>query len=390
MINNSIYYSPTKVYFGKGEENKLGSIIQEYDYKNILIIYGKSSIIKSGLLDNITKQLDEIGVKYSLRGGVEPNPKISFVVETNKVYFNHDIDLILAIGGGSVIDTAKAVAATLKENIHPLKVLTREVNPTKFIDVATILTLSAAGSELSSSCVLSDLELKVKRGFNNNNIRPVFSILNPELTYTVSKFQTANGIVDIMMHTLERFFNPVYNLDFTSEVSVGILRTVYKSGPIALSDPNNYEARANLMLAGSFSHNDLTGIGLENSLRVHQFEHALSALHDEISHGEGLAVTFVAWAKVMKTYHLDKMSYLSVRLFDYKGSSEEDGADFFINQLEKFYKEIGMRTKLREFNIKEEELLELTNLTTYNKTRVIKDAIDLDFDLVYKIFKEAY
>ncbi|MFI3329410.1 MAG: iron-containing alcohol dehydrogenase, partial [bacterium] len=248
MINNSIYYSPTKVYFGEDQENNIGKIIDEYGYKNILIVYGKNSVVKSGLLEKITKQLN---VSYHLRGGVEPNPKISFVLETNEKFKDVNIDLILAIGGGSVIDTAKAISATKLENINPLDILQRKVEPTKFIDVATVLTLSAAGSELSSSCVLSDLELKIKRGFNNNKIRPVFSILNPKLTYTVSKYQTANGIVDIMMHTLERFFNPKYTIQFTSEVAIGILKTVVDNGMIAINNPCDYEARANLMLAGS-------------------------------------------------------------------------------------------------------------------------------------------
>lgn len=388
MINNSIYYSPTKVYFGEGQENNIGKIITEFGYKNILIIYGKSSVIKSGLLERITKQID---VKYHLKGGVEPNPKISFVLEANEEFKNEKIDLILAIGGGSVIDTAKAIAASKLENINPLKILQREVEPTKFIPVATVLTLSAAGSELSSSCVLSDLDLKIKRGFNNNKLRPVFSILNPVLTYTVSKYQTANGIVDIMMHTLERFFNPKYSIQFTSEVSVGILKTVVDNGLTAINNPEDYEARANLMLAGSFAHNDLTGIGLENSLRVHQFEHTLSAVHDEISHGEGLAVMFIAWAKVMKQYHLEKMSFLSQRLFDCdKNLSVEEQANYFINKLQTFYIEIGMAKNLRELNIKENELEEFALLTTYNNTRTISDAIPLDLDLVTKIFKEAF
>ncbi len=387
MINNAIYHSPTKVYFGDNQEDNVGKIINEFGYKNILVVYGQNSVIKSGLLEKITKQ---ITVMYHLRGGVEPNPKISFVNETNEMFKSENIDLILAIGGGSVIDTAKAIASSKLEGIDPLKILEREVNPTKFIDVATVLTLSAAGSELSSSCVLSDLDKKIKRGFNTNSVRPVFSILNPKLTYSVSKFQTANGIVDIMMHTLERFFNPTYDFQFTNEVAIGILKTVMDNGIAAINEPTNYEARANLMIAGSFSHNDLTGIGLENSLRVHQFEHTLSAVHDEISHGEGLAVMFIAWAKVMKNYHLNKMALLAQRLFNCdKTLSLEEQADFFILELQKYYISIGMRSTLQQLNIKESELEMLSELTTHNKTRVINDAIPLDYDLVYKIFKEA-
>lgn len=389
MINNSIYYSPTKIFFGEEQENNIGEIINNYGYKNVLIIYGKNSVVKSGLLQRVTNQLTNIN--YKTKGGVEPNPKINFVVETNNQYKNEQFDLILAIGGGSVIDTAKAIAATKIEKLNPLDVLQRTVNPTKFIAVGTILTLSAAGSELSSSCVLSDLELKVKRGFNNENVRPVFSILNPKLTYSVSKYQTANGIVDIMMHTLERFLNPKYELCFTSEVSVGILRTVVLNGLEVINNPESYEGRANIMLAGGFAHNDLTGIGLENSLRVHQLEHSLSALHDEVSHGEGLAVLFIAWAKVMKQYYLEKFSFLAVRLFDCDNNlTKEELSNLFISKLQKFYIEIGMSSTLRQLNIKEEELDELTLLTTYNKTRTINDAIPLDYDMIYKIFKEAF
>lgn len=386
MINNTIYYSPTKIYFGENQENNIGNIINEYGYKNILIIYGKNSVIKSGLLDRIIKQLT---VKYYLKGGVEPNPKVNFVLETNKEFHDKNIDLILAVGGGSVIDTAKAIASSMIEDLNPIDIIQRTIVPTKFIDVATVLTLSAAGSELSQNFVLSDLDTKFKKGYGNPNVRPVFSILNPKLTYTVSKFQTANGIVDIMMHTLERFFNPKCNLEFTNEMAIGVLKTVYDNGVIAINEPENYNARANIMIAGSFAHNDLTSIGMESYLRVHQFEHIVSAIHDEVSHGEGLAILFIAWAKVMKNHYLEKMSLLAERLFDCKEISLEKKADCFINNLQKFYISIGMKSKLSELGIKDSELEDFSLAISMNKTKTIPDAIELDYELIYKIFKEA-
>ncbi len=389
MIKNTIYNSPTKIYFGKGEENNINKIINEYGFKNILIIYGQNSVIKSGLLKRVTDQLKD--VKVSLKGGVEPNPKVSFVTETNEQFKNEKFDFILAIGGGSVIDTAKGIAVTIEEQIDPLDILNNKITIGKAIPIGTILTLSASGSELSSSCVLSDLSLQLKKGFNSDLIRPVFSIMNPELTYSVSKYQTANGIVDILMHTLERFFNPNYNFQFTQEVSIGILKTVIDNAREAYNNPTNYDARANLMIAGSFSHNDITNIGIDRILRVHQFEHILSAYRDDISHGEGLAVLFIAWAKVMKEYYINELSLLAVRLFNCENNISKDlQADFFISQLQNLFIEIGMAKNLRELNIKEEELTIFTNLLTNNKQRTIDDAVTIDFDLAYKIFEVAY
>ncbi len=389
MIINTMYYSPTKLYFGEDEENKIGNIINELGYKNILIIYGKNSVVKSGLLERITNQLKN--VKFHLKGGVEPNPKVSFVEEANIEFKNEDIDLILAIGGGSVIDTAKGIAFSFRNQVNPKKVLTRELPMENVVDVATVLTLSASGSELSSSCVLSDLSVNMKQGITSDLIRPVFSILNPKLTYSVSKFQTANGIVDIMMHTLERYFDPINSFDFTNEISIGLLKTVYENGKVAYNEPTNYEARANLMISGAFSHNDLTNIGVSRNLRVHVLEHAVSALKDEVSHGEGLAVLFIAWAKVMKNYHKNKMAVLAQRLFNVDNKiSIEEQADLFITKLQEFFISIGMSSNLKQLNFVESDLEILTNMSTKNNTRPINDAVPLDNDLVYKIFKEAF
>lgn len=388
MISNTKYYSPTKIFFGEDEENKIGEIVNEYGYKNILIIYGKSSVVKSGLLDKITKQLSNVNVY--LKGGVEPNPKVSFVVEAINEFKDSKIDLILAIGGGSVIDTAKGIAATIKDGLDPIKVLKREVQINNVVDVATVLTLSASGSELSSSCVLSELSLNMKQGITSDLLRPVFSILNPKLTYSVSKYQTANGIVDIMMHTLERYFDPIHTFDFTTEISLGLLKTVYTNGLIAIDDPTNYDARANLMISGAFSHNDLTNIGITRNLRVHVLEHSVSAIKDEVSHGEGLAVLFISWAKVMREYHKDKMALAAQRIFDVdKSISIDEQSILFINKLQEFFIYIGMAKNLTQLGFVEDDLDILTNLSTKNNTRSISDAVPLDNELVYKIFKEA-
>ncbi len=389
MINNTIYYSPTKIYFGENQEKNLGKIIDEYNYKNILIIYGKSSVVKSGLLKSVTEQLDHINV-YT-KGGVEPNPKVGFVVEANKEFKNKKIDLILALGGGSVIDTAKAIALTIEKQIDPVKMLKKEIDVNSAIPVATILTLAASGSELSNSLVLSDLSINMKQGLNSDLIRPVFSILNPVLTNSVSKFQTANGIVDIMMHTLERYFDPVYNFDFNNEISIAIIKTVYENGKIAIENPSDYSARANLMICGAFSHNDITNIGVTRQLRVHVLEHAVSALKDEVSHGEGLAVLFIAWAKVMKEFHKDRMALLAQRIFNCDNSlTIEKQAKIFIHKLQEYFISLGLSSTLKQLNFVEEDLETLALLTTKNKTLTINDAIPLDYNLVYKIFKEAF
>lgn len=391
MINDMVYYSPTKMVFSKTAELEVGKIIKEYGFKKVLIIYGKNSIIKSGLLDSALSELKKYEISYELAGGVEANPKVELVNDIINKYKNANIELILAIGGGSVIDTSKAVATAIKYDYDAWDLITKKQTPKECLPIGVILTLAAAGSEFSDSCILSNSKLLLKGGFNSPTSRPLFALMNPILTYSVSKYQTANGIVDIMMHTLERFFDHKYEFFMTDQIAISILKTVVKYGIIAYNNPTDYEARSNLMISNSFSHNGLTVIGKASCFRVHKFEHALSGLHDEISHGAGLAVLFIAWAKVVKEYFSKHMAVLAVELFKCDPNLPEITlADMFISKIQEYYQSVGMPSTLRDFGIKEEELETLALMTSMNKTFVINDVIDFDYDKILEVFKVAY
>ena len=262
-MNNFVYYAPTKIYFGKGEESKIGQILKEYGFKKILFHYGKSSIKKSGLYDRVVKSLTEAKIKFVELGGVEANPKLSLVLKGVEIAKKEKVELILAVGGGSVLDSSKAISAGAKVDFSPWKFSIGEEKVKDRLPVASILTIAAAGSDMSNSCVITNDETKEKRGFSSDFNRPLFSILNPELTYTVDKWQTACGVVDIMMHTLERYFsNGDDKEELTDNLALGLLKAVYDAGYVVMKNPIDYDARATLMWANSLSHNGLTGCGI--------------------------------------------------------------------------------------------------------------------------------
>ncbi len=288
------FYTPTKIFFGKGKEKCVGEIIKDYGFKKIMLQYGKGSIKRCGLYDTIMSSLKENGIEVIEMGGVEPNPKYDFINEAIKVAKAEKVELILAVGGGSVIDSAKYTAIGAASNLDVFDVAMGKEKTDKALPVACVLTISAAGSEMSASAVLTNSELGIKKGTGGDHIRPLFSILNPELTYSVSPYQTACGISDIMAHTMERYFYPCDDTPLTDRIAEGLLKAVVEAGKIVMKEPENYEARATIMWASSLSHNNLTGCGRENALAVHQLEHALSGMFDHIAHGAGLAVLFPA------------------------------------------------------------------------------------------------
>ena len=295
------YYTPTKVFFGKSKEKEVGKIISQYGYKKIMLQYGKGSIKASGLYDDIINALNQYEIEVVELGGVEPNPKIEFVREAVRIAKREGVELVLAVGGGSVIDAAKYTALGAVSDCDVWDFVVGKQKPTSALAVACVLTIAAAGSEMSWSAVVSDLSLNMKRGLASDLIRPLFAVCNPELTYTVSPYQTACGITDIMAHTMERYFTPCEPTDITDQIAEGILRSVINAARVVMKEPNNYEARANIMWASSLSHNNLTGCGRINSLPVHQLEHAVSGEYDNVAHGAGLAVLFPAWAKYVYT-----------------------------------------------------------------------------------------
>ncbi|MCX7615353.1 MAG: iron-containing alcohol dehydrogenase, partial [Clostridiales bacterium] len=262
-MQNFTYYSPTRIVFGKETEGKVGQEVKRFGGKRVLLHYGSKSAKESGLLGRVEKSLKEAGISYISLGGVEPNPKLGLVKKGIELSLKEDVDFILAVGGGSAIDSAKAIAIGAKNPNFDLweEFFVKRTEPDDTLPVGTILTLSATGSEMSYSTVIINEDGMSKRGYSTDKIRPRFSILNPELTYTLPRYQIACGCADIMMHTMERYFSLSVGNEMTDYIAMGVLKTIVKYAPVALKTPDDYEAQSEIMWAGSISHNGLTGLG---------------------------------------------------------------------------------------------------------------------------------
>ena len=381
------YYTPTKVFFGKSKEKEVGKIISQYGYKKIMLQYGKGSIKASGLYDDIINALNQYEIEVVELGGVEPNPKIEFVREAVRIAKREGVELVLAVGGGSVIDAAKYTALGAVSDCDVWDFVVGKQKPISALPVACVLTIAAAGSEMSWSAVVSDLSLNMKRGLASDLIRPLFAVCNPELTYTVSPYQTACGITDIMAHTMERYFTPCEPVDITDQIAEGILRSVINAARVVMKEPNNYEARANIMWASSLSHNNLTGCGRINSLPVHQLEHAVSGEYDNVAHGAGLAVLFPAWAKYVYTYNIPRFAQFARNVWAVNEVDDKKAAEMGIESMTEFFKSIGMPSTLREFGINLDAIDKLTDLCTFNNTRTVNSVIKLGSKEIKDIFK---
>ena len=384
------YYAPTKVYFGKDKQKEVGEIIKGYGYKKIMMQYGKGSVKASGLYDEVMDSLKAAGIEVVEMGGVEPNPKLSFVKEAVKLAKAEQVEMILAVGGGSVIDSCKYTAAAAVADCDPWDFPTRKVIPTESLPVGCILTLAAAGSEMSSSAVITNMDINMKRGFNSDVNRCKFAICNPELTYTVNKYQTACGIVDIMAHTMERYFSVCDPTDLTDRISESLLVAVKDAGKVLMENPRDYEARATAMWASSLSHNDLTGCGRENFLTVHQLEHALSGEFDHIAHGAGLAVLFPAWAKYVYKYNVPRFAQFARRVWDVTEADDEQAALVGIEAMESYFASLEMPVRLKAFGIEKESADRLAELTTFGRQRTVKSYIQLDYEDIKAIFESCY
>lgn len=384
------YYTPTKVFFGKDKHKEVGAIIKGYGYTNIMMQYGKESIKKSGLYDEVMKSLHDAGITVYEMGGVEPNPKVSFVREAVKIAKEKKVEMILAVGGGSVLDSSKATAAGALADCDVWDFPSRKATPQNALPIGCILTMSAAGSEMSSSAVLTNTELNAKRGFNSEFNRCKFAICNPELTFTVNKYQTACGIVDIMAHTMERYFTLCEPTDLTDRLAESILKAVIAAGRTLMKNPCDYDARATVMWASSLSHNDLTGCGRENFLAVHQLEHALSGEYDHVAHGAGLAVLFPAWARYMYKTNPTRFAQFARRVWDVTETDDVKAALMGIESMEAFFKEIDMPLAIKEFGIPQNAMEKLADACTFGKQRTIKSYIEMNFDVIKEIFESCY
>ncbi|MBR1970680.1 MAG: iron-containing alcohol dehydrogenase [Clostridia bacterium] len=392
-MQNFIFHTPTKVYFGKNEELKVGKIIKEYGAKKVLIHFGSKSAKESGLLERVENCLREENIEYVEFGGVKPNPELKLVRKGIELCIKENVDFILAVGGGSVIDSAKDIAnGAANPEVDVWEFSKKKLSPEKSIRKGVILTLSAAGSEMSASCVITNEETGEKRGYNSVFNRVDFAIENPELTYSVSAYQTACGTVDIGMHTMERYFCAGEGTYVTDAVAEAVMKTVMKAGSDAIKNPKDYNARANMMWASSISHNDLTHVGKTLQLAVHQLEHELSGMYPEIAHGAGLAALWASWARFMYKADLNKFLQFATNVWnlDINFENPEETVLKAIKLQEDFYKSIGMPISLRELDVKEDDLETLAFNCSFKKGRELTGAKKIGCDEMLEIYRMAY
>lgn len=359
------YFTPTKVVFGRDTESQVGHLVKEQGATKVLIHYGSGSVIKSGLLDRVKASLDAADVAYIELGGVIPNPRLSKVYEGIELCKEEGVDFLLAVGGGSVIDSAKAIGYGIANDFDVWDLYEHTRKTDQCAPIGVILTIAATGSEMSNSSVITKEEGLLKRSYGHDASRPKFAILNPELTMTLPEYQTMCGCTDIMMHTLERYFTEDGNSDMTDAIAEGLLKTVMKHALILKDDPMNYKSRAEVMWAGSLSHNGLTGCGANGSDFVtHGLEHEIGGMWD-VAHGAGLSAIWGSWAR----YVMDDCMY---RFFKFAVDVMDIEADPFnmygvamdgIEALERLFKKIGMPTSLKELGIEptDEEIRELAH-----------------------------
>ena len=349
MIKDFNFYSPTQVVFGKSAEEQLAALVRRYGGTRVLVHYGGGSARRSGLLDKVFGLLSDAGIGYVELGGVVPNPLLSLVKDGIALCRKEKIDFILAVGGGSVIDSAKAIAYGVPYDGDPWDFWDGKAVPQSSLPVGTILTIPAAGSEMSDSCVITRDEDLNKRGFNNDLCRCKFAIMNPERTYTLPPYQTAAGATDIMMHTMERYFSKFDGMTLTDSIAESLLRTVKDSIFEVLKNPTDYRHRAQIMWAGSLSHNNLTECGLEKDFATHRLEHELSAIFG-VTHGAGLAAMWGSWARFVMPKHVSRFVQYAVNVMGVTNdlTDPEGTALRGIEATERFFHAIGMPTSIPE------------------------------------------
>lgn len=385
------FYCPTEIVFGKDSEDCVASLIKKYNGHKVLIVYGGGSIVRSGLLEKVCNQLTTANLAYITIGGVQPNPIVSFVNKAVKTALQANVDFILAIGGGSVIDTAKAIAHGLKYPEYDIwDIWTKKVDLVATTPMASIVTLAAAGSETSDSAVLTNEVTGQKRGINTVLNRPCFAIMNPELTYTAPQKQKACGIADIFMHTIERYFAKEQHNYLTDYIAEGLLKDVMLQGKTMLEEPTNYIAHSEIMYAGSLSHNDITGLGRTKDFSVHKFGHELSAKFDA-THGASLTTMWASWARYIYKHDISRFCHLGKVLFNITGENEEAALQT-IKEVENFFASLGLPTSISQLvgkKLADEEIVYLSNMCTDNKTKTIGNFVSLNYDDVYAIFQLA-
>lgn len=392
-MQDFIYYAPTEVVFGKESEKQVAQLINKYGGHKVLVHYGGKSAKTSGLLDEICGYLREGGVDYVELGGVVPNPRLSLVHKGVQIVREEKIDFILAIGGGSVIDSAKAIAFGAKYDRDVWDFFVHKAEATDTLPVATVLTLPAAGSEMSESLVITNEDGNVKLGYSNDLCRPKFSIMNPERTFTLPAWQTAAGVTDMMMHTMERYFSHDTDMTLTDNIAEAVLRTLRECVFAVLKDPKDYRNRAQIMWGGSVAHNDLTGLGLVGDWATHQIEHELSAMFD-VTHGAGLAVMWPSWARYVYKEDILRFVRFAVNVWDVPNDYNDPEATALkgIACAEQFFHAIGMPITIHELigrDVTDAEIHEMASRCTRRDTITQGNFKKLHTDDIEEIYRMA-
>lgn len=364
------YYAPTEVVFGENSEEQVAALVKKYGGTKVLVHYGGKSAERSGLLDKICGLLTEGGISFKKLGGVVPNPRLSLVHEGISLCRKEGIDFILAVGGGSVIDSSKAIAYGAPYEGEVWDFYLGKNEPKTMLPVACVLTIPAAGSEMSEASVITNEDGDVKLGYSNNLARPKFAIMNPKRTFTLPPYQTAAGVTDMMMHTMERYFTKDDDMDLTTDIAEAMLRSMKDAIFAVLKNPEDYRYRAQIMWGGSLMHNGLTGCGVTDDWATHQLEHELSGMFD-VTHGAGLAAIWPSWARYVMHENLSRFVRFAVNVMDVPNdfTDPEGTALKGIEAMERFYHAIGMPINIKELigkDITDEEIKEMTRKCSRN------------------------
>lgn len=387
-MNNFVFFPATKYVFGRGVENKVADELKAFGMKKPLIVYGKGSVIRSGLLDRVKKSLDEAGIPYAELGDVQPNPVDSKVYEGIELAKKEGIDSVLAVGGGSSIDTAKAIAAAMLYDGDFWDFYCGKAQVKKALPVGVVLTIPAAGSEGSGNTVITKLDGMHKLGMGSDALRPKFSLMNPELTFTLPPYQTAAGITDMLAHIMERYFTNTENVEITDRVAEGVMKAIINEAPKVIANPEDYDARANIMWSGTLAHNGVCSGGREEDWSTHALEHELSAVYG-VTHGAGLAVMFPAWMTYAMKSNPKKLAQYARRVFDVEEEDDTKATSKGIEALKNFLHSIGMPVNMKELGVENPDCKLLAEKVVENKGEVFGNYIKIDKETARKIYEIA-
>ncbi len=377
-MNNFVFYSPTEFVFGKATEMQVGALARKHGARKVMIVYGGGSVVRSGLLDRVKQSLQEAGIEYCLMGGVQPNPVDTKVYEGIEFCRREQADMLLPVGGGSVIDTAKAIAAGALYEGDFWDFYIGKAKVTKALKVAVVLTIPAAGSEGSGNTVITKLDGLQKLSLRVPEVlRPVFSIMNPELTYTLPPFQTACGVADMMAHIMERYFTNTQEVEVGDRLCEGTLMAIINEAPKAMRNPEDYGARANLMWAGMIAHNGTCGVGCEEDWASHFLEHEISAIYG-VTHGAGLSVIFPAWMTWMVEHNVGKIAQYAVRVWGVPESEDKKAVALEgIGKLKAFFSSLGLPVTFKELGVENPDIDRLADSLHRNKGELVGNYVKL-------------